>query len=217
MIVDLHLKGNLVIVVGAGAEGLKKINSLLTQDCKILVISETANPQIKKYVEKKKIQFKKMKLSNAGFLTKFKPYVVMATTDDRELNRKIVKKAKAMKCFAYASDDPEVSDFAHPSVINIEDSVQIAVSTGGKSPVMARKMKLEAEKIFKKTIKKEDILQIKLQDSMREEAKKKIDSQKERKKYLYSIINDNQIKQLIKDNKLKMAQKRAKVLLKGWK
>ena len=217
MIVDLHLKGNLVIIVGAGAEGLKKINSLLTQDCKILVISETTNPQIKKYVEKKKIQFKKMKLSNASFLTKFKPYVVMATTDDRELNRKIVKKAKAMKCFAYASDDPEVSDFAHPSVINIEDSVQIAVSTGGKSPVMARKMKLEAEKIFKKTIKKEDILQIKLQDSMREEAKKKIDSQKERKKYLYSIINDNQIKQLIKDNKLKMAQKRAKVLLKGWK
>ena len=217
MIVDLHLKGNLVIIVGAGAEGLKKINSLLTQDCKILVISETINPQIKKYVEKKKIQFKKMKLSNANFLTKFKPYVVMATTDNRELNRKIVKKAKAMKCFAYASDDPEVSDFAHPSVINIEDSVQIAVSTGGKSPAMARKMKLEAEKIFKKTIKKEDILQIKLQDNMREEAKKKIDSQKERKKYLYSIINDNQIKQLIKDNKLKMAQKRAKVLLKVWK
>ena len=60
-------------------------------------------------------------------------------------------------------------------------------------------------------------MQIKLQDNMREEAKKKIDSQKERKKYLYSIINDNQIKQLIKDNKLKMAQKRAKVLLKGWK
>ena len=217
MIVDLHLKGNLVIIVGAGAEGLKKINSLLTQDCKILVFSDSSNPQIRKYVEKKKIQFKKIKLQNANFLSKYKPYVVMATTDDRELNRKIVKKAKAMKCFAYASDDPEFSDFAHPSVINIEDTVQIAVSTGGRSPVMARKMKQEAEKIFKKTVKKEDILQIKLQDSMREEAKKRIDSQKERKKYLYSIIGDNQIKQLIKDNKLKMAQKRAMVLLKGWK
>lgn len=217
MIVDLHLKGNLVVIVGAGAEGLKKINSLLTQDCKIMVFAETSNLQIKKYVEKKKIQFKKIKLKDANFLSKYKPYVVMATTDDRELNRKIVKKAKAMKCFAYASDDPEFSDFAHPSVINIEDTVQIAVSTGGRSPVMARKMKQEAEKIFKKTVKKEDILQIKLQDSMREEAKKKIDSQKERKKYLYSIISDNQIKQLIKDNKLKNAQKRAMVLLKGWK
>ena len=217
MIVDLHLKGNLVIVVGSGAEGLKKINSLLTQDCKIMVFSETSNPQIRKYVEAKKIQFKKIKLQDANFLTKFKPYVVMATTDDRELNRKIVKKAKAMKCIVYASDDPEVSDFAHPSVINIEDTVQIAVSTGGKSPVMARKIKQEAEKVFKKTIKKEDILQIKLQESMREEAKKKIGSQKERKKYLYSLIGDKQIKQLIKDNKFKMAQKRAMVLLKGGK
>ena len=217
MIVDLHLKGNLVIIVGAGSEGLKKINSLLTQDCKIMIFAETSNPQIRKYVEKKKIQFKKIKLKDASFLSKYKPYVVMATTDDRELNRKIVKKAKAMKCFAYASDDPEFSDFAHPSVINIEDTVQIAVSTGGRSPVMARKMKQEAEKIFKKTVKKEDILQIKLQDSMRGEAKKKIDSQIERKKYLYSIINDKQIKQLIKDNKFKMAQKRAMVLLKGWK
>ena len=182
MIVDLHLKGNLVIIIGAGAEGLKKINSLLTQDCKILVISEETNPQIQKYVKAKKIQFKKMKLQNGSFLSKFKPYLVMATTDDRELNRKIVNKAKAMKCFAYASDDPEFSDFAHPSVINIEDTVQVAVSTGGKSPVMARKIKQEAEKIFKKTIKKEDILQINLQEKMREAAKKKIGSKKERKK-----------------------------------
>ncbi|MDX1533006.1 MAG: bifunctional precorrin-2 dehydrogenase/sirohydrochlorin ferrochelatase [Nitrosopumilaceae archaeon] len=217
MIVDLHLKGNLVIIVGAGAEGLKKINSLLTQDCKILVISEESNPQIQRYVKAKKIQFKKMKLKNGSFLSKFKPYLVMATTDDRELNRKIVKKAKAMKCFAYASDDPEFSDFAHPSVINIEDTVQVAVSTGGKSPVMARKIKQEAEKIFRKTIKKEDILQINLQEKMREAAKKKIGSQKERKKYLYSIIKDEKIKQLIKDNKFKMAQKRAMVLLRDWK
>ena len=112
-----------------------------------------------------------MKLSNANFLTKFKPYVVMATTDDRELNRKIVKKAKIMKCFVYASDDPEVSDFAHPSVINIEDTVQIAVSTKEKS-CNGKKIKLEAEKIFKELVKKEDILQIKLQDNMREKSKK---------------------------------------------
>ncbi|MEK0381625.1 MAG: NAD(P)-dependent oxidoreductase, partial [Nitrosopumilus sp.] len=39
MIVDLNLKGNLVIVVGGGDEGYKKVNSLLTQDCKILLIS----------------------------------------------------------------------------------------------------------------------------------------------------------------------------------
>ena len=217
MIVDLHLKGNSVVVIGSGTEALEKINFLLTQNCKILVFSETENPQIIKYVEKKKIQFKKIKLQDTNFLSKYKPYVIMATTDDKELNRKIVKKAKAMNCFAYALNDPEFSDFTLPSVSNIEDTVQIAVSTRGRNAVMARKMKQEAEKIFKKIIKKEDILQIKLQNNMREEAKKKINSQKERKDFLYSILRDNQIKQSVKDNKLKMAQRQAMVLLKNWK
>ena len=217
MIIDLNLKGNLVVVVGGGAEGLKKVNSLLTQDCKILVISDSLNTQLKNLVTKKKIQFKKIKLSNANFLSKYKPILVMAATDDKELNRKIVQKAKKMRCYAYAADDPDVSDFAHPSVINIEDTIQIAISTGGRSPAMARKLKLQAEKIFKKVIKKEDIYQIKLQKIAREAAKKKIPAQIDRKKYLYSLINDNKIKQLIKDENLLGAQRRAMSILKEWK
>jgi len=67
LIVDLNLKENLVIVVGGGAEGLKKVNSLLTQSCKILVISDKINTQIAKYVKEKKIKFKKVKLKNTSF------------------------------------------------------------------------------------------------------------------------------------------------------
>ena len=217
MIVDFNLKGNLVIVVGGGAEGLKKVNSLLTQDCKILVISDKVNTQLGTYIKQKKIDFKKTKLKDGDVLSKYKPFLVMAATDDRELNRKIIQKAKKMKCFVYASDDPEISDFAHPSVINIEDTVQIAVSTGGRSPAMARKLTLEAEKIFKKIIKKEDIYQIKLQQIARDAAKKMIPTQLERKKFLYSVLNDKEIKQLIKDNKLKKAQQRAMLMLRKWK
>jgi len=217
LIIDLNLKGNLAVVVGGGAEGLKKVNSLLTQDCKILVISDSLNTQLKNLVKNKKIQFKKIKLSNANFLSKYKPILVMAATDDKELNRKIVQKAKKMRCYAYAADDPDVSDFAHPSVINIEDTIQIAISTGGRSPAMARKLKLQAEKIFKKVIKKEDIYQIKLQKIAREAAKKKISAQIDRKKFLYSLINDNKIKQLIKDENLLGAQRRAMSILKEWK
>lgn len=217
LIVDLNLKGNLVIVVGGGAEGMKKVNSLLTQDCKILVISDKINTQLANYVKQKKINFKKTKLKDADFLLKYKPFLVMAATDDRDLNRKIIQKAKKMNCLVYASDDPEVSDFAHPSVINIEDTIQIAISTGGKSPAMAKKLTLQAEKIFKKIIKKEDIYQIKLQQIARDTAKKVIPTQLERKKFLYSILNDKMIKQLIKDNKLKKAQQRAMLMLRNWK
>jgi precorrin-2 dehydrogenase/sirohydrochlorin ferrochelatase len=126
-------------------------------------------------------------------------------------------KAKKMRCYAYATDDPKISDFSHPSVINIGDTVQVAISTGGRSPLMAKKIKLEAEKIFKKVIKIEDIYQIQLQQIAREAAKGVIYAQKERKKFLYSIRNDKEIKQLIKDRKLKKAQQRALLMLRKWK
>ncbi|MYI51217.1 MAG: NAD(P)-dependent oxidoreductase, partial [Cenarchaeum sp. SB0673_bin_9] len=48
MIVDLDLKGRLVIVIGGGYEGMLKIRSLLTQDCKILLFSEETSPEIQK-------------------------------------------------------------------------------------------------------------------------------------------------------------------------
>ncbi|GFN42316.1 MAG: siroheme synthase/precorrin-2 oxidase, precorrin-2 dehydrogenase/sirohydrochlorin ferrochelatase [Marine Group I thaumarchaeote] len=217
MIVDLDLKGGLVIVVGGGAEALKKINALLTQNCEILVLSDKVNTQIKNFVSKKKIEYKKIKLNNANVLSNYKPFLVMATTDDRKLNRKIVDYAKKMGCMAYASDDPDISDFAHPSVINIEDTVQIAISTGGRSPAMARKIKLQAEKVFKKIVNKDDIYQIKLQGIARKVAKSKISTPKERKKFLYTILNDKRIKQLIKDDEPKKAQKRAMLMLEEWK
>jgi len=213
LIVDLNLKGNLILVVGGGNEGLKKVNALLTQDCKILVVSDKTNKEIEKYVKQKKITFKKMKLQNANFLKKYKPFMVMATTDDRDLNRKIVEQAKKMRCYSYAADDPAVSDFAFGSVINIEDTVQIAVSTGGRSPAMARKIRLQAEKVFKKIIKKEDIYQIKLQDFARNAAKNKLDTFPERKKFLYSVMNDNNVKQLIKEGNFKNAKKRVMKML----
>ena len=213
MIVDLHLKGNLVIVVGAGNEGLKKVNSLLTQDCEILLISENSNSQIEKFVKQGRIKFKKIKVNNTSFLSKYKPYLVMATTTDRALNRKIVQRARKMKAYAYASDDPDISDFAHPSVINIADTIQVAVSTGGSSPAMARKIKIRTESFLKKNISNEDIYQIKLQKFARLEAKKVISTQLDRKKFLYTIMNDKHVKGLLKEGKYKIAQTKIKKML----
>ena len=205
-----------MIVIGSGNEGVKKVNSLLTQDCKILVISDKLNSQIERYVKQGKIKFKKTKLKDAVFLSKYKPYLVMATTSDRMLNRKIVEKAKKMKSYAYASDDPEISDFAHPSVINIADTIQIAISTGGSSPAMARKIKLKAEPFFKKNISNEDIYQIKLQKFARFEVKQVLSTQLDRKKFLYAVMNDNRVKGLLKEGKYKLSQVRVKKMLKEW-
>ena len=118
---DLYLKGGLAVVVGAGAEGLKKINSLLTQECEILLVSRESNPKVEKYLKDGAIKFLQADLQDAKFLLEYNPILVMATTDDHTLNRMIVNEARKIPgCMAYASDDPESSDFSHPSVINVK-------------------------------------------------------------------------------------------------
>ena len=96
------------------------------------------------------------------------------------------------------------------------DTVQIAISTGGSSPAMARKIKLKAESYFKKNISNEEILQIRLQKFARDKAKLIIKTQIERKKFLYSILNDKHVKELLKDGKYKQAQTRVKKILNEW-
>ena len=217
MIINLNLKGRQIIVIGGGKEALKRINQLTKQDCKILVISSKLNPQITKLAKTKKIKIEKQIVEKTSFLSKYNPYMVITTTDNRELNQKIIDAAKKRKIIAYSSDNPDDSDFANPAIIDIENTIQIAVFTGGKSPGISRKLKKETEKIFKKVITKADIGQIRIQKIAREMAKERISTQNKRKEYLRNIMNDNKIDQLIKDGQLEKAENRAIAILKDWK
>ncbi len=217
MIIDLNLHDKTVIVIGGGNEAQKRINSLINQGCKILVISDSVNSQINKLVQAKKIKLKKQKIQDTKFISKLKPNMIITTTNDKNLNQKIINSAKRSKIIVYSSDNPEDSDFSNPAIIDFEQMIQIAIFTGGRSPAMSKKIRIQSEKIFKKIITKEDIAQIKIQMIARKLAKESIPTQTQRREYLRSIISDNEIEQLIKDGQLKKAEKRAITILRNWK
>lgn len=217
MIINLNLQGRLIIIVGGGNEALKRINSLLGEKCQILVISDAVNNQIKTLVKNKKIKFKKHKIQDSSILSTYKPYMIITTTNDKKLNQKIINDAIKKKIIAYSSDNPELSDFSNPAIIDFENTIQIAIFTGGKSPTMSKKIKMKLEKTFKKIITKEDIDQIKIQNITRKLAKDMIPVQSERKAYLSNIISDKEIRHLIKNGKIKRAEKRAITILRKWK
>ena len=217
MIVDLNLHDKTVIVIGGGNEAQKRINSLLKQDCKIIVISDCVNSQINKLVKAKKITLKKQKIQDTKFILKFKPYIIITTTNNKKINQKIINSAKRNKIITYSSDNPEESDFSNPAIIDFENLIQIAIFTGGRSPAMSKKIKTKSEEIFKKIITKEDIAQIKIQKIARKLAKETIPTQTQRREYLHSIMIDNEIDQLIKDHQMKKAEKRAITILRNWK
>ena len=217
MIVDLNLQNKTVIVIGGGNEAQKRINSLLKQDCEIIVISDSVNTQINKLAKTKKIKLKKQKIQDTKFISKFKPNMIITTTNDKKINQKIINAAKRRKIIAYSSDNPEDSDFSNPAIIDFENIIQIAIFTGGKSPAMSKKIKTKSEEIFKKIITKEDIAQIKIQKISRKIAKETIPTQTQRRECLRSIMNDNKIDQLIKDGQVKKAEKQAITILRNWK
>ena len=217
MIVDLNLAGKNVIVIGGGIEGVRKVKGLLGQNCKITVISERLNSYLEELAQEKKIEIVKMKIKDANILDNYNNiFLVLAATDNKELNRKIVEKGRSMMSFVYAADDPPVSDFSYASIINIEGIMQIAISTFGKSPIMARRLRIKAERILRRTIKQSDIENTKLQEFVRMAARSKIKTVLERKKFLYSIIKDKTIQNLINENKIDEAKVAALERLNHW-
>ncbi len=217
MIVNLNLQDKIVIIIGGGKEAQKRINSLLKQDCRIIVISDSINAQISRLSKTKKITLVKQKIQDTEFLSEFKPNIIITTTNNNKINQKIINKAKRKNILVYSSDNPEDSDFSNPAIIDFEKMIQIAIFTGGKSPIMAKKLKEKSEIVFKKIITKEDIIQIKIQKIARKLAKESISTQIQRKEYLHRIMIDNEIKQLIANNQAKKAEKRAITILKNWK
>ena len=217
MIVDLNLAGKNVIVIGGGVEGVRKVKGLLGQNCKIIVISERLNSYLEELAQQKKIEIAKMKIKNANVLDNYQNiFLVLAATDNKELNRKIVEKGRSMMSFVYAADDPPVSDFSYASIINIEGIMQVAISTFGKSPIMARRLRIKAERILRRTIKQSDIENTKLQEFARMAARPKIKTVIERKRFLYSIIKDKTIQNLINENKIDEARVVAIERLNQW-
>jgi precorrin-2 dehydrogenase/sirohydrochlorin ferrochelatase len=143
-------------------------------------------------------------------------FLVLAATNDKELNRRLVDKGRSIGAFVYAADDPPVSDFSYASIINIEGIVQIAISTSGKSPIMARKIRMRAEKLLLSIIKKDDIENAKLQEFARQQAKPRLPTVEQRKQFLYSLVKDSRIQKLIKEDKIEDAKRATLELLLKW-
>ena len=217
MIVDLNVSGKHAIVIGGGTEGVRKVRGLLDQDAKITVISNRTNRYLTDQARLGKIELVKARLKNTTILDDYgDAFLVLAATNDRQLNRRIVEKGREMGAFVYAADDPAVSDFSYASVINIEGVMQIAISTYGKSPIMARKVRIRAERVLRRLIKKVDIENTKLQEFARNAARPRIKTVGERKEFLYSLIKDNRIQNVIKEDRIEDAKSATLELLQKW-
>jgi precorrin-2 dehydrogenase len=204
-------------VLGGGNEGVRKVRGLLDQNCKITVMCDRLNHYLSQLRAQGRIEVVKTKINDASVLDNYNNlFLVLAATNDKLLNRMIVEKARSMRLFVYAVDDPAFSDFSYASIINIEGIMQVAISTSGKSPIMSRRVRIKAERVLRRVIKKTDIENAKLQEFARAAAKSTFKTVEQRKKFLYSLIENSRIQNLIKEDRTEDAKSTTLDLLREW-
>jgi precorrin-2 dehydrogenase/sirohydrochlorin ferrochelatase len=108
------------------------------------------------------------------------------------------------------ADYPLKGNVIVPTSFNIAD-IEISIFTNGKSPLMARQLRKKIQSI----ITEEDILEIELQDYARSKLKGALENQKERRKYLYEIFEDEKINEFIDNRQIDEAKLYIDNLIRG--
>jgi precorrin-2 dehydrogenase/sirohydrochlorin ferrochelatase len=134
--------------------------------------------------------------------------LVVVASGDEEMSD-YVSKISGDKLINRA-DYPLNGNVIVPTSFNIAD-IEISIFTNGKSPLMARQLRKKIQSI----ITEEDILEIELQDYARSKLKGALENQKERRKYLYEIFEDEKINEFIDNRQIDEAKLYIDNLIRG--
>ena len=212
MIIDFKFENKYVVMVGGGSEAYSKVQSFLDAGSKVLVISRNFGSGILNLHEKKRIELWRAEIKEGEAFVKQldpKPDLLAVATSDHYLNAELASCAKSEGFMVYVADNPAISDFILPAVSKIGE-VRIAVSTGGKSPAMAKTLRERIERL----VTEEDLLHIELQEYLRAILKREVFEQKDRKKILYKVLEDKRVNELLKEARLDNAKEEALIIMK---
>ncbi len=142
--VFLNIQGKHCVVIGGGDVALRKVKMLLEGGADITVISPTFHPDLVQLFKEKTIQlihrdYQHGDLENAR--------MAIVATNIQERNRKVAQEARDRGILVNVADDPEGSDCILPSFFR-RGKLTLAISTGGASPALAKKIRIELEQKF---------------------------------------------------------------------
>ena len=137
----LNIQDKKCLVVGGGNVAWRKVCSLKDAGARVTVVSPEFCPEMEKETGIERIQQK----YEEGFLNGV--LVVVASTDDEEVNKKVYYDAVKRCILVNVVDMPEFCSFIVPATISRGD-LSISISTGGASPALARNIRENLEKQF---------------------------------------------------------------------
>ena len=194
----INLKDKKCIVIGGGKVAERKVNSLLASEAIVKVVSPSLTEGLYKLLKEDKInyvdrEYKKGDLKGA--------YLAIGATSSSEINRMIYREGREVAIMVNIVDNPKLCDFIVPAVIR-RGPLSITVSTGGKCPALARKIKKDISEIYGE----EYGALTYLIGNFRERLKKEVLLEEDRKKILQKFL-DYDISGLLKKGREKEVKK----------
>ena len=135
--VYLNLRGRRCVIVGGGTVAEGKIGRLLDSGAEIRVVSPDATPGIRQFVADGAVRWEQRSYRPGDLEGAF---IAIAATNIREVNRRIFEEAEERGVMLNAVDDPPNCSFIAPAIVQ-RGPVTLAVSTGGVSPALARRLR----------------------------------------------------------------------------
>ena len=202
--IAVDLQDKKVVVVGGGAVAKRKIDALLQCGADVYIISRELKPGLRRLLEQGKVKLIGRRLIKAYLKGAF---LIIASTDDSALNFKVSSLAKKMGIPVNVVDRPTDSDFIVPSVIRRGDLL-IAVSTSGKSPALAKRIRERLGKQFGNEYK--DFLI--MMGRLRNEILLRRLSQKENRRIFHQLVNSTILDSIRRKDRKGIAIKLEKIL-----
>lgn len=140
----LDIKGKPCLVVGAGPVAARKAELLLKAGALVRVVAKESGEAMSLLRQQSKIKYQAKPFEDSDLE---QVNLVIAATSDKRLNKRVSELAQASRIPVNVVDNPKLCSFIMPSIID-RDPVQIAISTGGASPVLARQLRSRLESLI---------------------------------------------------------------------
>ena len=141
----LKLTGRRCVVVGGGEVGLEKVEGLLACDAEVTLIAPHAEQALREYAGEGSIRWERREYGGPADLEG--AFLVIAATDDSEVNIAVFEDAERRAMLVNVVDVPPLCNFILPAIVRT-GPLAIAISTAGASPALAKRIKREIARTY---------------------------------------------------------------------
>jgi siroheme synthase-like protein len=176
----LDIEGRNVIIIGGGNVCARKAETMMNYGARVTVVSPEFTAEIEGWSAEGCLVLRRKKYEPADLDD---ANIVIASTDDQSVNEQIAADCRARRIPVNVVDVTHLCEFIVPAIIE-KNGIQIAISTGGKSPALARTLKEDLQR----TVGPEYSEINDLLGSLRESAKSVLPTDIDRKRFFDGII-----------------------------